>query len=111
MITFLQVWKKSQLWTKKEEVKNGSVENGYKLIKNVHKKKSIENIGKYDVIHIRCGKKLKNLSTTFPQNVDKFLRERLLWKLWINLCRSSVENVDEAILQKLLDLMGKSAYN
>lgn len=34
-----------------------------------------------------------------------------MWKLWINICRSSVENVDEAILQKLLDLMGKSAYN
>lgn len=57
MITFLQVWKKSQLWTKKEEVKNESVEKGYKLIKNVHKKECIENNEKIDVIHTECGKK------------------------------------------------------
>lgn len=66
------MWKKSLMWEKMKAEKFSYVENGYKLIKTVHNRRSIVNNGNFEIIHTECGKQLKNLSTTFPQNVDKF---------------------------------------
>ena len=101
------MWKNRICTEKNKKKKEWAVENGYKLIKTVHNKKCVENKGILENIHSECGKKLKNLSTTYQQIVDKKLQQKMAWKLWKTIWRISVENVDE----KFLDLAGKSAYN